>query len=53
MNYASAIPGALLVTTVSLAYSSLNPVICPFAAIYFSLALFVYKYNWWVRVSRR
>lgn len=45
MNYASAIPGALLVTTVSLAYSSLNPVICPFAAIYFSLALFVYKYN--------
>jgi hypothetical protein len=46
MSYSSVIPSALLILTISLTYSTLNPVICPFAAMYFFLGLVVYKYNW-------
>ena len=38
-------PVSLLVATIGLIYSSLSPVICPVALAYFTLALFVYKYN--------
>ncbi len=52
MSYSSVIPSALLILTISLTYSTLNPVICPFAAAYFFLGLIVYKYNWCVGVHK-
>ena len=45
MNWGSVVPTALLMATISLTYSSLNPLICPAAAVYFFLGLIVYKYN--------
>jgi hypothetical protein len=39
------VPSALLIATIGLTYSSLNPIICPFACLFFMLGLVVYKYN--------
>jgi hypothetical protein len=49
LNFGAAVPGALLVFVVGLSYSSLNPIISPFACIYFFLGMLVYRHNVYVR----
>jgi hypothetical protein len=45
MNWGGIVPATLLVANIAAVYSSINPIILPFAAVYFLLSLVVYKYN--------